>query len=96
MCDLTVKIGKKCIHAHKIVLASSSDYFDKLLTGGFKETNKKKINIEGIEATAFELIVDYIYTSQLKLTDHNVQVKLHVLNNLKILLNIDFNCLYKE
>lgn len=81
MCDLTVKIGTARIHAHKIVLASSSDYFDKLLTGGFKESNLKEINIEGIEPTAFELIVDYMYTSQLELTNHNVQVKLHYVSN---------------
>lgn len=81
MCDLTFKVGTKIIHAHKIVVASSSDYFDKLLTGGFRESNSREINIEGIEPTAFGLIIEYMYTSELEITNHNAQVKLHYLSN---------------
>lgn len=34
--DLTIRIGDRQVHVHRIVLSSHSAYFNKLLTSGFK------------------------------------------------------------
>lgn len=34
--DLTLRIGDRSIHVHRIVLSSHSAYFEKLLTFGFR------------------------------------------------------------
>lgn len=77
LCDLTIKIGSKDINAHRIVLASNSEYFEKMLTGSFHESNSKEICINEISSSALELIIDYMYTSCLNINVHNVQVKLN-------------------
>lgn len=74
MCDLNIKVGSKILSVHKIVLVGNSTYFDKLLTGGFKESNVEEISLDNIEPNAIELIIDYIYTLTLKITEDNVQV----------------------
>lgn len=74
MCDLCVRIGSKILPVHKIVLAANSDYFDKMFTGGFKESNVKEITLNEIDPNAVEHLINYIYTSELKITEDNVQV----------------------
>lgn len=74
MCDLNIKIGSKILSVHKIVLVGNSTYFDKLLTGGFKESIVEEISLDSIEPNAIELLIDYIYTLNLKITEDNVQV----------------------
>lgn len=76
MCDLNIKIGSKIICVHKIVLASSCEYFKMMFTSSFKESQVNEITInEMITPNAFELLIDYMYTKYLKITEHNVPVK---------------------
>lgn len=74
MCDITVRIGSKILTAHKLVLASNSDYFEKMFTGSFIESNAEEITLNEIDSNAVELLIDYMYTSELKITEGNVQV----------------------
>lgn len=76
LCDLNVKIGNKSVLVHKIVLVAHSEYFEKMLTCNFKESNEKEITLKDIEPNAFELIIDFMYTSILKINECNVKVRL--------------------
>lgn len=76
LCDVTLKAtdGDE-IHAHKCVLASNSEYFEKMFTGGFKETNQKIICIEDISYDILRSLIDYIYAGILVTIDEeNVEV----------------------
>lgn len=48
---------------HKNVLESQSDYFTRL--SGFKEGSENKVNFDGIDFSAFENIVTWMYQSKL-------------------------------
>ena len=40
LCDVTITVGGRKIHAHKVVLAASWPYFEKMFTGGLSESIK--------------------------------------------------------
>lgn len=67
-------VGGKKIAAHKVILASHSNYFNKMFTGNFKDT--KMLEVKNVEITpnSLELLLDFLYTSQLTINDSNVQV----------------------
>lgn len=61
-CDVQLQVGKETFHAHRLVLAASSPYFAALFTGGMKESSKDIVQILGVEAGIFQLLLDFIYT----------------------------------
>lgn len=61
------------IHAHKIILCSSSGYFRALLCGGFKENELiNEILIQNISHSILKQIINYIYTGKLDINVSNV------------------------
>ena len=48
--------------AHKMVLATESEYFRQLLYGGMREASQKKITISGITPEIFKIVLEYVYT----------------------------------
>lgn len=81
MCDLNIRIGSKVLPVHKIVLASSCDYFGQMFEGSYKESKEDEITLNEIDPNAFELLLNYMYTSRLIITEYNVQVMFYSLNN---------------
>lgn len=64
------------MNAHKDVLASNSDYFDRMFTSSFKERNQDKIeiNISDVSYETLKTIIMFFYSTKLTITEHNVQV----------------------
>lgn len=64
------------MNAHKDVLASNSDYFDRMFTSSFKERNQDKIeiNISDVSYETLKTIIMFFYNTNLTITEHNVQV----------------------
>ena len=69
-CDVTLIIDGDEFPAHKCVLASSSDYFNKMFTVEMKEKYEKKIEIKGITADVFRLMFEWMYTGEILLTNN--------------------------
>lgn len=65
-----------CLHfrvrAHKSVLAASSEFFDKLINGSFKESDKLKkgedIVLENINGESLKTIIQFCYTGCANIT----------------------------
>lgn len=64
-CDVQLQVGKETFKVHRLVLAASSPYFAALFTGGMKESSKDVVQILGIEAAIFRILLDFIYTGML-------------------------------
>lgn len=61
------------IPAHKMVLAACSPYFYAMFTS-FEESKQDRITLQGVDHYALSLLVEYVYTSEVHVTEENVQV----------------------
>lgn len=76
-CDVTLIADNNEIPAHKMVLASCSPYFYAMFSGtDFEESRQNKITVKGVDFHALELLVEYVYTSFVDVTEDNVQVQM--------------------
>lgn len=66
------------IPGHKMVLASCSPYFYAMFTS-FEESKQDRITLQGVDNYALSLLVDYVYTSEVHVTEENVQVIINLI-----------------
>ncbi|XP_029030233.1 zinc finger and BTB domain-containing protein 21 [Betta splendens] len=64
MCDVVLIVADQRYQAHKSVLAASSEYFQSLFTRMDAES-LKDVNLDFCEPDAFEIVLNYIYSSSL-------------------------------
>ncbi|XP_064458270.1 kelch-like protein 2 [Ornithodoros turicata] len=83
LCDVTLVAGSTVVSAHKTVLASCSPYFYAMFTS-FTESRASKITLQGLDGTALSLLIDYVYSAEIQVTEENVQVLLPAANLLQL------------
>ncbi|KAM9385580.1 zinc finger and BTB domain-containing protein 21 [Pholidichthys leucotaenia] len=64
MCDVVLVVGDQKYPAHRSILAASSEYFQSLFTETDTEL-LKVVNLDFCEPDAFEIVLNYIYSSSL-------------------------------
>ncbi|KAI5720617.1 hypothetical protein M8J77_009500 [Diaphorina citri] len=74
--DVTLVVEGEAFQAHKVVLASISDYFRAMFTDAMRESKQSEICLNGITARGMKLVLDYAYSARLELNVDNIQ---HVL-----------------
>lgn len=72
LCDVTLVANDVEIRAHKVVLAACSTYFESMFIGEFAEPDGQPIYIEEVGEDQLTALVDFAYTSRIKLMDHNI------------------------
>uniref|UniRef100_A0A8C1HVQ6 Kelch-like family member 26 n=1 Tax=Cyprinus carpio carpio TaxID=630221 RepID=A0A8C1HVQ6_CYPCA len=65
--DVVLVIDNQLFEVHKAVLASCSDYFRAMFTGGMKESNQNTIELKGLSARGLKHIIDFAYSSEITL-----------------------------
>ncbi|XP_042622051.1 kelch-like protein 26 isoform X2 [Cyprinus carpio] len=65
--DVVLVIDNQLFEVHKVVLASCSDYFRAMFTGGMKESNQNTIELKGLSARGLKHIIDFAYSSEITL-----------------------------
>lgn len=83
LCDVILIAEGMEIPAHKMILASCSPYFYAMFTG-FEESRQDRITIQGVDFHALQLLVEYVYSSVVVVTEENVQVLLTAANLLQV------------
>ncbi|KYM98569.1 Ring canal kelch like protein [Cyphomyrmex costatus] len=84
LCDVTlIADGGMEVPAHKMVLAACSPYFYAMFTS-FEERDQQRITLQGVDYSALELLVDYVYSAEVHVTEDNVQVLLPAANLLQL------------
>ncbi|NWI62700.1 KLH23 protein, partial [Todus mexicanus] len=61
------------LQCHRAALAASSSYFKAMFTADMKEKSKERIRLPGLSHAVLEALVNYAYTSQIRITQRNVQ-----------------------
>lgn len=91
--DVTLKSSDGVeIHAHKCVLASQSEYFERMFTGGFIESTQDVIQIYDISGRILNDIIDFMYTGlMVTIAKHNVEVMIFYATQLDILYRLSYN-----
>lgn len=92
LCDVVLVVDEEEIKAHRVVLAANSAYFYSMFTTDMCESVQERISLKGIEFEAVELLVNFCYTSSIKITEKNVQNLLSVSNLLQFNTVIESCC----
>uniref|UniRef100_A0A8C9W121 Kelch-like family member 40a n=1 Tax=Scleropages formosus TaxID=113540 RepID=A0A8C9W121_SCLFO len=82
--DCVLKIKDREFPCHRLVLAASSPYFKAMFLSDLEEKKKKEIVLEEVEPGIMGTILRYIYTSDINLTESNVQDIFTVANMFQI------------
>ena len=73
LCDVTITVGGRKIHAHKNVLSATCPYFETMFTGGLYETHQSEVTIREMDEETMETLIDFCYTSSIEVEENNVQ-----------------------
>lgn len=65
--------------AHRAVLASCSHYFYSMFTSELSESRSNKVTLKQMDSQALELLVNFMYTSEIRIVEDNVQVRVMLL-----------------
>ncbi|KAJ0022903.1 hypothetical protein NQD34_015037 [Periophthalmus magnuspinnatus] len=71
--DCKLKIKDKEFPCHRLVLCACSSYFRTIFLSDLDESKKKEIVLEDVEPGVMGLILKYLYTSKINVTEQNVQ-----------------------
>ncbi|XP_066270662.1 kelch-like protein 24 [Branchiostoma lanceolatum] len=82
--DVTLCAEGKEIPCHRLVLSGCSDYFHAMFNGAHSESKKDKVDIGGLSADTLQLLVDYAYTSKVRISTDNVQPLYEAANMLQV------------
>ena len=73
--DVTFLIQGDRVSSHRIILASQSLYFDRLLFGDMREAQEDEIKLNDVESLkAFQLLIQYAYSGCMKIQNEDIQV----------------------
>ena len=92
--DVRLKVREDIFPAHRIVLAANSDYFHAMFTAGMKESNQEVIELkdESISPHAFKIVMDSIYTGDLRVNKENVFEVLAAADHLQVTTVVEQCC----
>ncbi|XP_061440239.1 kelch-like protein 2 isoform X3 [Rhineura floridana] len=76
LCDVTIVAEDMEIAAHRVVLAACSPYFHAMFTGEMSESQAKRVRIKEVDGWTLKMLIEYVYTAEIQLTEENVQVLL--------------------
>ncbi|XP_041128361.1 kelch-like protein 13 [Polyodon spathula] len=92
LCDVVLVSGEgsESFPVHRVLMASSSDYFKAIFKGGTKEQELKTIKLQGLSRVGLKNIIDFIYTGKVALNMDNLQDTLEAASFLQIMPVLDF------
>lgn len=73
--DVSLQCGEsgQVFHCHRALLAARSSYFEVMFTADMRERTNSLIKLTGVDCGVLGVLVDYVYTAQVCITENNVQ-----------------------
>lgn len=84
LCDVLLVADDVQLSAHRVVLAACSHYFSAMFTSKLSESRTERILLQQIDGKTLSALVDFIYTSEIRITEDNVQMLLPAANILQL------------
>ena len=92
LCDITLIAEERHFKAHKVVLASASEYFEVMFSSGMRESKETEIKMGNIPAEILSILLDFIYTGQLTFHLDTIDELLHA-STMLLFMDIRRECL---
>ncbi|XP_037950454.1 kelch-like ECH-associated protein 1B isoform X2 [Teleopsis dalmanni] len=70
--DVVLEVKQELFPAHKVVLSAASPYFKAMFTGGLKESEMSRVQLQGVCPTAMGRIIYFMYTGHIRVTEVTV------------------------
>ncbi|ELU01619.1 hypothetical protein CAPTEDRAFT_139164 [Capitella teleta] len=80
--DIVLVFGEVRLPCHKVVLASNCEYFKRMFLAGLKESGPDNVIMEGIDSDTGVLLVKYLYSGNISITEENAENLLSASNML--------------
>ncbi|KAJ3591830.1 hypothetical protein NHX12_006962 [Muraenolepis orangiensis] len=92
LCDVILVAGDtgETFPVHRVIMASASDYFKAMFTGGMREQEMGEIKLHGVTRTGLKNVIDFIYTSRVHLDMSNLQDTLEAAHFLQVMPVLGF------
>ncbi|RZF35453.1 hypothetical protein LSTR_LSTR013111 [Laodelphax striatellus] len=87
--DVTLITEGQAFQAHRVVLASVSDYFRAMFTDAMRESRLSEICVGGVPAAGMRLLLDYAYSSRLSLNLDNIQDVLAAASHIQVVAVVE-------
>uniref|UniRef100_A0A0B6ZMB8 BTB domain-containing protein n=1 Tax=Arion vulgaris TaxID=1028688 RepID=A0A0B6ZMB8_9EUPU len=84
LCDVKINVGSRVFSCHRLVLACVSHYFRAMFKSKMAEATEKSITIQDLDDEAMDKLIQFAYTSRIKLNTENVQSILYAASILQI------------
>lgn len=72
LCDAKLIANGIEFEVHRVVLSACSPYFESMFIGEFAEPPEEPVIIDEVSDSALEILINFAYTSHIKLTERNV------------------------
>ncbi|KAF7670009.1 hypothetical protein LDENG_00090190 [Lucifuga dentata] len=84
--DCTLKVGDRSLPCHRLIIAACSPYFREIFftEDGKEVENTKEVVLEDVNPSILDMIIQYLYSAEIDLTDDNVQDIIAVSNRFQI------------
>lgn len=84
--DCTLKIGDRSFPCHRLIMAACSPYFREIFftEDGKEVEDTKEVVLEDVNPSILDMIIQYLYSAEIDLTDDNVQDIIAVANRFQI------------
>lgn len=92
LCDAILRADGVEFPVHRLILSACSPYFRALFTNGLHETEQKVLEIPGISANMMEIVIDFAYTREARVTSENVEELLPIADHLHIVGLVKASC----
>lgn len=84
MCDVEIEVDGQVFLAHGYVLAAAIPYFHSMFASDMMEAHQKRIVIKDLPVSAFKELLNYAYTSKIRINGDNVQQLLYAASILQM------------
>ncbi|XP_045193063.2 kelch-like protein 26 [Mercenaria mercenaria] len=83
--DVVLIVEKDRLPAHRVVLASCSEYFRAMFTDGLLESRLDEICLNGVTSTGMRNLIDFAYSSKIDIDAGNVEDVLCAANHIQLM-----------
>lgn len=84
--DCTLKVGDRSFPCHRLIMAACSPYFREIFftEDGKEAEDTKEVVLEDVNPAILDMVIQYLYSAEIDLTDDNVQDIFAVANRFQI------------